>query len=134
MVDFERSCNCMATYEPLVRGLFEIQKWRCTSCGSLNFFGSSFNPNTGEHSQVYHEKNPEHGMFSDAGNISVSRIVEAARRFRETEDIERVWEWAQNELIKLSMSEGYAPTHDFSEATHAEVIEAVYDRLVADQN
>jgi hypothetical protein len=65
---------------------------------------------------------------------SVSRIVEAARRFRETEDIERVWEWAQNELIKLSMSEGYAPTHDFSEATHAEVIEAVYDRLVADQN
>jgi hypothetical protein len=63
-------------------------------------------------------------MFTPEGNDLVHRIVLAGQSLAKFDPIERVWDWAQHELHKLSYAEG------FEEATDTAVREAVYDRLV----
>lgn len=67
---------------------------------------------------------PNYEMFTAEGNDLVHRIVLAGQSLAKFDPMERVWEWAQHELHKLSYAEG------FEEATDTAVREAVYDRLV----
>jgi hypothetical protein len=41
-------------------------------------------------------------MFTSQGNELVHRIVEAGVALRKFDSFERVWDWAQHELRKLS--------------------------------
>jgi hypothetical protein len=63
-------------------------------------------------------------MFTKEGNELVHRIVEAGVALRKFDSFERVWEWAEHELIKLGHAEG------FEEATDTAVREAVYEKLI----
>ena len=63
-------------------------------------------------------------MFTSQGNELVHRIVEAGVALRKFDSFERVWDWAQHELIKLGHAEG------FEEATDTAVREAVYEKLI----
>ena len=63
-------------------------------------------------------------MFTKEGNELVHRIVEAGVALRKFDSLERVWEWAEHELIKLGHAEG------FEEATDTAVREAVYEKLI----
>ena len=63
-------------------------------------------------------------MFTSQGNELVHRIVEAGVALRKFDSFERVWEWAEHELIKLGHAEG------FEEATDTAVREAVYEKLI----
>ena len=63
-------------------------------------------------------------MFTKEGNELVHRIVEAGVALRKFDSLERVWEWAERELIKLGHAEG------FEEATDTAVREAVYEKLI----
>ena len=63
-------------------------------------------------------------MFTSQGNELVHRIVEAGVALRKFDSFERVWEWTQHELHKLSYAEG------FEEATDTAVREAVYVKLI----
>jgi endo-1,4-beta-D-glucanase Y len=63
-------------------------------------------------------------MFTSQGNELVHRIVEAGVALRKFDSFERVWDWAQHELRKLSYAEGY------EEATDTAVREAVYEKLI----
>ncbi len=67
---------------------------------------------------------PNYEMFTTQGNELVHRIVLAGQALAKFDPMERVWEWAQHELNKLSHAPGY------EEATDTAVREAVYDRLV----
>lgn len=66
-----------------------------------------------------------YGMFTDAGNELVDRIVEAAINLKRTfhDDDAHVWQWAYTALDKLSYGKG------FEEATDTEVRESVYSTL-----
>ncbi len=63
-------------------------------------------------------------MFTSQGNELVHRIVEAGVALRKFDSFERVWDWAQHELNKLSHAPGY------EEATDTAVREAVYVKLI----
>ena len=63
-------------------------------------------------------------MFTKEGNELVHRIVEAGVALRKFDSFERVWEWAEHELIKMGHAEG------FEEATDTAVREAVYEKLI----
>ena len=63
-------------------------------------------------------------MFTKEGNELVHRIVEAGVALRKFDSFERVWEWAEHELIKLGHAEG------FEEASDTAVREAVYEKLI----
>lgn len=65
-----------------------------------------------------------YAMFTKEGNELVHRIVEAGVALRKFDSFERVWEWAEHELIKLGHAEG------FEEATDTAVREAVYEKLI----
>lgn len=67
---------------------------------------------------------PNYEMFTTQGNELVHRIVLAGQALAKFDPMERVLEWAQHELNKLSHAPGY------EEATDTAVREAVYDRLV----
>ena len=67
---------------------------------------------------------PNYEMFTAEGNDLVHRIVLAGQSLSKFDPMERVWDWAQHELNKLSHAPGY------EEATDTAVREAVYDRLV----
>jgi endo-1,4-beta-D-glucanase Y len=68
-------------------------------------------------------KTPNYEMYTPEGNELVHRIVLAGQALAKFDPFERVWEWAQNELRKLSYAEGY------EEATDTAVREAVYVNL-----
>jgi hypothetical protein len=63
-------------------------------------------------------------MFTSQGNELVHRIVEAGVALRKFDSFERVRDWAQHELNKLSHAPGY------EEATDTAVREAVYVKLI----
>ena len=65
-----------------------------------------------------------YAMFTKEGNELVHRIVEAGVALRKFDSFERVWEWAEHELIKLGHAEG------FEEASDTAVREAVYVKLI----
>jgi len=67
---------------------------------------------------------PNYEMFTAEGNELVHRIVLAGQALAKFDPMERVWEWAQHELHKLSYAEGYG------EATDTAVREAVHHYLV----
>ncbi len=67
---------------------------------------------------------PNYEMFTSEGNELVHRIVLAGQALAKFDPFERVWEWTQHELHKLSYAEGY------EEATDTAVREAVYDKLI----
>tara|TARA_Y100000389_G_scaffold203633_1_gene252800 strand:- start:2798 stop:3091 length:294 start_codon:yes stop_codon:yes gene_type:complete len=55
------SCACSTTLERLPRDFFAKTSWKCSSCGSLEYFGFSkgpgsrgiyFNPNTGNYDKA----------------------------------------------------------------------------------
>ena len=72
-------------------------------------------------------KTPNYDMFTQEGNELVHRIVEAGLALKKFDPVERVWDWAQHELNKLSHAEG------FGEATDTAVREIVYDKLICGQ-
>ena len=51
-------------------------------------------------------------MFTKEGNELVHRIVEAGVALRKFDSFERVWEWAEHELIKLGHAEGFEEATD----------------------
>jgi len=63
-------------------------------------------------------------MFTAEGNELIHRIVEAALQLKQTDPVERVWDWCNHELSKLGCADG------FGEATDTAVREAVYDAVV----
>ena len=65
-----------------------------------------------------------YAMFTKNGNEKVAAIVSAAQALAKFEDIERVWNWTENQLEDLSQRNG------FGEATDTAVREAVYDAVV----
>jgi len=65
-----------------------------------------------------------YAMFTKNGNEKVASIVSAAQALAKFEDIERVWNWTENQLEDLSLRNG------FGEATDTAVREAVYDAVV----
>lgn len=65
-----------------------------------------------------------YAMFTKEGNELVHRIVEAGVALRKFDSFERVWNWAEHELNKLSHADGY------EEATDTAVREAVYEKLI----
>jgi len=66
----------------------------------------------------------EYGMFSKSGDLLVGNIVEQALGMKESEGVERVWDWC------LSKLEVIASAKEFEEATDTAVREAVYDAVV----
>lgn len=68
----------------------------------------------------------DYGMFTDEGNLAVHKIVTYANGLHEVNEgpVERVWNWALNELEALARDSRY------EEATDTAVREAVYDRVV----
>ena len=65
-----------------------------------------------------------YAMFTKNGNEKVAAIVSAAQALAKFEDVERVWNWTENQLEDLSQRNG------FGEATDTAVREAVYDAVV----
>ncbi len=65
-----------------------------------------------------------YAMFTKNGNEKVAAIVSAAQALVKFEDVERVWNWTENQLEDLSQRNG------FGEATDTAVREAVYDAVV----
>tara|TARA_B100001287_G_scaffold97938_1_gene82371 strand:- start:3740 stop:3952 length:213 start_codon:yes stop_codon:yes gene_type:complete len=66
----------------------------------------------------------EYGMFSKSGDLLVGNIVEQALAMKESEGVERVWDWC------LSKLEVIASAKEFEEATDTAVREAVYSAVV----
>ena len=65
-------------------------------------------------------------MFSEEGNLAVAEIVKEALQLMDINEgpMERVWNWAENELYALSRKPG------FEEASDTAVREAVYDKII----
>ena len=66
----------------------------------------------------------DYAMFTPEGNDLVHRIVLAGQALTKFDPRERVWNWAEHELDKLSHAPG------FEEASDTAVREAVYDAVV----
>ena len=66
----------------------------------------------------------DYAMFTPEGNDLVHRIVLAGQALTKFDPVERVWDWAEHELNKLSHAPGY------EEATDTAVREAVYSAVV----
>ena len=66
----------------------------------------------------------DYAMFTAEGNVAVGKIVDRACSMVENEGIERVWNWACNELEALGRLEGC------EEATDTAVREAVYCAII----
>ena len=65
-----------------------------------------------------------YNMFTDHGNLLVGNIVEQALAMRDSEGVERVWDWTVGKLEVL------ATAKSFEEATDTAVRDAVYDAVV----
>jgi len=63
-------------------------------------------------------------MFTPQGDLLVGNIVEQALEMRDSEGVERVWDWTLSKLDVIASAKG------FEEATDTAVREAVYDAVV----